>query len=146
MNEVLLWTNGYPVPGSYKDVFFEVLKCIDVQWASIEVIKENITVVIEITKEYCILKKEELKKMMDKKEKRRLGAGYTRFCGYLDKVKEMLDKNHSLERIQKWYYECLMSLKGMGPLRGYSTGTKFGDDLHIDPERDSMMSKPRGRL
>ena len=144
MDDVLLWSNGYPISGGCKEVFSELLRCIDVQYSSIQVIKQNIVDMIEIMREYCELKKVELKGMKNPKEKRRITSMYTRFATYLNKLRGVIeDRFFTVEAIQKWYYEYLMILAGMGPLRGYSTGTKFGDDLYIDPERQSMMAKRR---
>lgn len=144
MNEVLLWSNGYPIPGGCKEVFSELLKCVDVQYSPIQIIKQNITNMIGIMREYCELKKVELKGMKNPKERKRISSMYTRFGTYLNKLRGVIeDRLHTVESIQRWYYEYLMTLAGMGPLRGYSTGTKFGDDLYIDPERQSMMAKRR---
>lgn len=145
-NEVLLWRNGYPIPGGCKEVFSELLICIDVQYSPTRIIKQNIADIIEIMSEYCELKKIELKGMKNPKERKRMTSMYTRFRTYLNKLIVVIEyRLHSVESIQRWYYEYLMTLAGLGPLRGYSTGTKLGGDLHIDPERQSMMSRPGSR-
>jgi len=130
--EIYLHINGYPIcESSLKGVFAELLThCVRADGVeSVEAVREQLCQLVDIMQEYCKLKRQGSDSILDMKHRRRFRAEHTRFCTYLDGVRD------------NW--NMILELGGLGLLRGFGMANKFGDSLRGDPERQSVT---RGKV
>jgi hypothetical protein len=107
-------------------------------WTPVEIAANNLKEVMEFGMEYC----------QDFIENDRLVRSLkvsTRSVHMLVKKLRLLITegiNHGNFRVLCFqYYNLILSLEGLGPLRGFQMGNRWGDVLKGDPERQSVMKR-----
>jgi hypothetical protein len=120
-----------------EQTFCHLLGYINFSYSPFRTIRENIRKITEIFIEHCEDKRTELQGQAR--------AKVTKAITNAEKLRDYWLTIEDINVLKTKFYDKLLSIEGLGPLRGFTAVTVYGDKLYGNPEK-MLIKDMRGKL
>jgi len=133
-NMISVDVNGFKYPIANSLLLKQLLpELINTKFSSLEALKRNMITFLDLNKEFCELKRQNLKGS----KRARLTREINKTNDQKDQWNEIKDKKAFLKK----YYDYILSIYNLSPLNGFGFSNSHGDKMMGNSERQRISVK-----